>query len=151
MLNFLVMYKSYLCGFIFNYIFFIQSNLCTFSAAILPMILSLSLFPCFSPIWFLCSLCSLPRSALTSVIRCRIELRSLLINGSLDRLWQPQAEMQSFPWRKVTKYMYSNTVLKYNFDILVLCCCYFILLLHFKRNYYPFHSTVIWQLQFLFR
>lgn len=33
-------------------------------------------FPLFIHIWFICSLCSLPLSALTSVICYRIELRS---------------------------------------------------------------------------
>lgn len=50
----------------------------------------------FTPIWFICSLCLLPLSALTSVIRYRIELRSLLINSSLYRSWQPQAEAADF-------------------------------------------------------
>lgn len=109
-------------------------------------------FLLFTPIWFICSLCLLPLSALTSVIRCRIELRSPLINSSLDRSWQPQAEAAEFlvvESKKVDLLKY--TVLKYNLDVLILCFHFLLFYtsatLHFNGKYCTFHSfTFIWQL-----
>ncbi len=49
-------------------------------------------------------------------------------------------------WWTVTKYIYSGTVLKYNFEVLVLECLHFLLLytstqLHFGGKYCTFYST----------
>ena len=79
-------------------------------------IILLSLTPphCFllyTPIWFLCSLCWLPLSALTSVVRCRTEPRSRLINSSLDRFWKPQAELECICASIVHHFVHTCTLL----------------------------------------
>ena len=89
-------------------------------------------FLLYTPIWFLCSICWLPLSALTSVVRCRIEPRSPLINSSRDRLWKPQ-------------------VLYVILYILVPYFCCFILLCHhnLKENIVFFIALLLFKIYFI--